>query len=105
MIVDAELAVLLRRTQYVGDRPAVRSELRNLTTPADPAEFDVRAAPGVREVTDPGGLLADLDLPSPLREAGTAVALTAGGLIAGAGALTGWLTKRRARSDVHDRDS
>ena len=102
VIVDAELAVLLRRTQYVGDRPAVRSELRNLTTPADPAEFDVRAAPWVREVTDPGGLLADLDLPGPLREAGTAVALTAGGLIAGAGALTGWLTKRRARSDVHE---
>jgi len=50
-------------------------------------------------------MLADLDLPGPLREAGTAVAVAAGGLIAGVGALTGWLAKRRARPDVHDRGS
>jgi hypothetical protein len=105
VIVDAELALVLRRTHYAGDRPAARSELRNLTTPAGPAEFDIHTAPGLREVTDPGGLLADLDLPVPLREAGTAVAMAAGGLIAGAGALTGWLAKRRARPDADDRGS
>ncbi len=105
VIVDAELALVLRRTQYAGDRPAARSELRNLTCPARPAEFDIHAAPGLREVADPGGLLADLDLPGPLREVGTAVAVAAAGLIAGAGSLTGWLAKRRARPDVHDRGS
>lgn len=100
VIVDAELAVVLRRTQYVGDRPAARSELRDLASPARPAEFDIHAAPGLREVSDPGGVLADLNLPGPLREAGTAAALGAGSLVAGAGALTGWLARRRASPDL-----
>jgi hypothetical protein len=49
----------------------------------------------MRAVTDAGGLLADQDLPAPVRAVGTAAALAAGGAIAGAVAVTGWLQKRR----------
>jgi len=96
-VVDAELGILLRQTCYTGGRPAARTELRNVTVPARAADFRIDLAPGMREVTDTGGLLADRDLPTPVKAAGTAAALAAGGAIAGAVAVTGWLQKRRAR--------
>ncbi len=96
-VVDAELSVLLRQTSYINGRPATRSELRNVTAPAGPDGFRIEPAPGMRAVTDAGGLLADQDLPTPVRAVGTAAALAAGGAIAGAVAVTGWLQKRRAR--------
>jgi hypothetical protein len=97
-VVDAELGILLRHTSYVDGRPAKRSELRNVTAPARPAGFRIDAVPGVRAVTDPGGPLADWDLPAPVKAVGSAAALAA----AGAVAATGWLQKRRARPDVED---
>jgi hypothetical protein len=99
VIVDAEHGILLRQTQYFGDRPAARSELRNLTSPNRPGDFHIDAGPGLREVSDSGGLLADTDLPGPVKVAGTAAALAATGVMAGATALTGWLQRRRARPD------
>ena len=96
-VVDAELSVSLRQTSYINGRPATRSELRNVTAPAGPDGFRIEPAPGMRAVTDAGGLLADQDLPTPVRAVGTAAALAAGGAIAGAVAVTGWLQKRRAR--------
>jgi hypothetical protein len=97
VIVDVELGILLRQTQYVGDRPAFRSELRNLTTPTRPGDFPLDTRPGLREVADTGGPLADTDLPGPVKAAGTAIIFAAGGAMVGAAALTGWLQKRRAR--------
>ncbi len=88
---------MLRQTSYINGRPATRSELRNVTAPAGPDGFRIEPAPGMRAVTDAGGLLADQDLPTPVRAVGTAAALAAGGAIAGAVAVTGWLQKRRAR--------
>jgi len=99
LIVDAESGILLRQTQYVGDRPAARCELRNLTSPPRPGDFHVDAGPGLREVSDSGGLFADSDLPGPVKVAATAAAVAATGAMAGAPALTGWLQKRRARPD------
>jgi outer membrane lipoprotein-sorting protein len=102
-VVDAELGILLRQTSYVNGRPAMRSELRNVTASTRPADFRIDAKPGLRTVTDTGGPFADQDLPTPVKAVGTAAALAAGGAIAGAVAVTGWLQKRRARADFHDR--
>lgn len=102
-IVDAELGIVLRQTSYVDGRPAIRYELRNVTAPAGPEDFRIDLAPGLRAVTDTGGLLADRDLPTPLKAVGTAAGLAAGGAIAGAVAVTGWLQKRRARPEPRDR--
>ncbi len=96
-IVDAELGIVLRQTSYLGDRPARRLELRNLTTPTRPGDFRPEAPPGLREVADSGGPFADRDLPDPVKAAASAAVLAAGGAVAGATALTGWLQKRRAR--------
>lgn len=102
-IVDAELGILLRQTAYVDGRPATVDELRNVATLTDPADFSIDVPSGLRAVPDTGGLLADRDLPTPVKAVGTAAALAAGGAIAGAVAVTGWLQKRRQRPDVHDR--
>ncbi len=99
VIVDVELGIVLRQTQYLGDRPAFRSELRNLTIPTRPGDFPLDTRPGLREVADTGGPLADTDLPGPVKAAGTAIIFAAGGAMVGAAALTGWLQKRRARPD------
>jgi hypothetical protein len=100
-IIDAELGIVLRQTSYVDGRPATRYELRNVAAPARPADLRIDLAPGLRAVTDTGGLLADRDLPTPVKAVGTAAGLAAGGAIAGAVAVTGWLQKRRARPDQH----
>ena len=51
----------------------------------------------MRAVSDTGGLLADRDMPTPVKAVGNMAGLAAGGAIAGAVAFTGWLQKRRAR--------
>jgi hypothetical protein len=97
VVVDAELGVVLRQTRYLGERPAIRAELRNLTTPTRPADFRLPTPAGRREVSDAGGPFGDRDLPGPVKTAASAAALAAGGAVAGAAALTGWLQKRRAQ--------
>jgi len=101
VIVDAELGIVLRHTSYFGGRPAICNELRNLSPDAaarDGADvFGPGAATGLRVVADSGGLFGDRDLPAPIAAAGTAAALTVGGVIVGAVAVTGWLEKHRAR--------
>jgi hypothetical protein len=98
----AELGVILRQTSFTGGRPAILSELRNLT-PQDssdrPADFGPDIAAGVRVVNDPGGLFPDRNLPAPARAAATAVTVAAAGAIA----VTGWLDKHRAarRTGTH----
>jgi len=53
VIVDAELGVLLQHTSFAGERPVVRTELRNLAPTGDQAAgFGADAAPGLREVPD-----------------------------------------------------
>lgn len=99
IIVDAELGIVLRQTSYAGLRPAMREELRDLTSHAGDAAADFRMEDvwGLRSVRDGGGLLGDRNLPAPVQAAGTVAALAAGGAIAGAVAVTGWLDKLRAR--------
>jgi hypothetical protein len=98
VIVDAELGILLQRTSFAGDRPAVRAELRDVQAAADRnAGFGADDAAGLRVVTDSGGLLSDRDLPRPLQAAGAAAAVAGLGAAAGAVAVTGWLDKHRSR--------
>ena len=106
VIVDAELGILLQHTSFGGDRPAVRTELRDVRPAGDldaafgagfGAGFGADAAPGLRVVADSGGLLADRDLPRPVRAAGGAAAIAGLGAAAGAVAITGWLDKHRSR--------
>jgi hypothetical protein len=94
-VADAELGILLRQTRYLGDRPATRAELRNLTAPTRPGDFRPDTS-GLRELTDGGGLFGDRDLPDPVKVAASAAVFAAGSTLAGAAALTGWLQKRRA---------
>ena len=61
------------------------------------AGFGADAAPGLRVVTDSGGLLSDRDLPRPVRAAGAAAAVGGLGAAAAAVAVTGWLDKHRPR--------
>jgi hypothetical protein len=95
LVVDAELGILLRRTTYVDNQPATRTELRNLRPLDEKTEFRIVPGPGLRSVTDSGGPLSDMNLPRPAEAAATAGALAA----AGAVAVTGWLEKHRARRD------
>jgi hypothetical protein len=98
VIVDAALGVLLQHTSFSGDRPAVRTELRDVRPGGDRlAGFGADAAAGLRVVTDSGGLLSDWDLPRPVRAAGAAAAVAGLGTVAGAVAVTGWLDKHRPR--------
>jgi hypothetical protein len=102
-VVDAELGILLRQTTYTGEHPSTRTELRELTAHggAAAADFRIEPAPGMRNVADSGGPLADRNLPRAAEAAGTAATLAAGGAIVGAVAVTGWLQKLRARQDQH----
>jgi hypothetical protein len=95
-VVDAELAIVLRQTSYLGDRPVARAELRNLTTPTGPGDFRPETS-GLRQVADAGGPFGDRDLPDPVKTAASAAVFATGGALAGAAALTGWLQKRRAQ--------
>jgi len=99
VIVDAELGIVLRQTSYIGDRPAIRSELRRVAPLAPDAarEFRIAPAPGMRVVTESGGPLADLNLPGVAEAAVAGATLAIGGAVAGAVAVTGWLEKHRAR--------
>jgi hypothetical protein len=100
-VVDAELGILLRQTAYVGEHPAVRTELRELMVrDGDTAEdFRIEPTPGLRAVADSGGPLGDRNLPRLVETAGTAAGLAVAGAVAGAIALTGWLDKHRAQRD------
>jgi len=96
VIVDAELGVVLRQTDFAGGRPVMRSELRNLTAVGSsdsPGDFGLDAVAGQRVVTDSGGLLGGRNLAAPVQATKIAAALAAGGAIA----VTGWLDKHRAR--------
>jgi hypothetical protein len=98
VIVDAQLGILLQHTSFAGARPAVRTELRDVQPAGDrDAGFGADAAPGVRVVTDSGGLLSDRDLPRPVQAAGAAAAVAGLAAAAGAVAVTGWLDKHRSR--------
>jgi hypothetical protein len=99
VIVDTELGIVLRQTSYVGDRPAVRTELRGLAplAPDVAGEFRIEPPPGMRVVTESGGPLADLNLPRVAEAAAAGATLAIGGAVAGAVAVTGWLEKHRAR--------
>jgi hypothetical protein len=101
VVVDAELGILLRQTAYVGEHPAVRTELRELMVrDGDTAEdFRIEPARGLRAVADSGGPLGDRNLPRVVETAGTAAGLAVAGAVAGAVALTGWLGKHRPRRD------
>jgi hypothetical protein len=100
-IADAELGILLRQTAYVGEHPAVRTELRQLIVrDGDTAEdFRIEPTPRQRAVADSGGPLGDRNLPLVVETAGTAAGLAVAGAVAGAVALTGWLGKHRPRRD------
>jgi hypothetical protein len=98
-VVDAELGILLRQTTYVGEHPATRTELRDLTVRGGDAAADFRIEPtaGMHAVADSGGPLADRNLPRAAEAATMAATLAVGGAVAGAVAVTGWLEKHRAR--------
>jgi hypothetical protein len=83
-VVDAELAVLLRLTGFIGDQPAIGYEMRGLTAGvADTSAFDVPPGAHSRGALDGLGL-------TPATAAKTAAGLG----VAGAAALVGWLQKR-----------
>ena len=84
--MDAELAVLLRLTGFIGDQPAIGYEMRGLTAGvADTSAFDVPPGAHSRGALDGLGL-------TPATAAKTAAGLG----VAGAAALVGWLQKRPA---------
>ena len=93
LVLDTELGILLRKTTYFSDRPATRTELRDLRPLDDSTSFRIVPAPGMRSTTDSGGPFGDRNLPRPPEAAATAATLAA----AGAVAFTGWLEKHRAR--------
>jgi hypothetical protein len=95
LVVDAELGILLRRTTYVNNQPATRTELRSLRPLDEKTDFRIVPGSGMRTVTDSGGPFGDRNLPRPAEAAATAATLAA----AGAVAVTGWLEKHRARRD------
>ena len=109
VILDPELGIALRQTSYYGSRPATRSELRSVlpdpeTTQAgtsDPAAFRIAPEPGMRTVTDSGGLFGHKGWPGPVDKVANVAALAAGGATLGAVAVTGWLEKRRADRGKH----
>jgi hypothetical protein len=83
-VVDAELAVLLRLTGFIGDQPAIGYEMRGLTAGvADTSAFDVPPGAHSRGPLDGLGL-------TPATAAKTAAGLG----MAGVAALVGWLQKR-----------
>ena len=108
-IVDPELGIALRQTSYHESRPATRSELRSVvpdpeTTQAgtsDQAEFRIAPEPGMRTVTDSGGLFGHKGWPGPVDKVASVAALAAGGATLGAAAVTGWLEKRQADRGRH----
>jgi hypothetical protein len=91
LLIDAELGVVLRQVSYVTGVPAVRLELRDLTT--DPSGFRIAVPPGLPVIESGGGPLDDLDLPAPAQAAGAAATT----LLRGATAAAGWLQRRRTR--------
>jgi hypothetical protein len=97
VVVDAELGILLRKSTYVNDQPATRTELRDLGHLDEKATFRIVPEPGVRSVTESGGPLADLNLPRPAEAAAEAAATAVTLAAAGAVAVTGWLEKHRRR--------
>jgi hypothetical protein len=99
VVVDAELGILLRNTTYVNDLPATRIELRDLCPLDQKASFRIMPGSGMRSVTESGGPLGDLGLPSPAEAAATAAATAGAVAAAGAVAVTGWLDKHRTRRD------
>lgn len=65
-VVDAELGVLLRLTCYVDGSPAIRSELRDVSTgPGAPGAFRIEAPPGVRIAEATGNPFADAVADAP----------------------------------------
>jgi hypothetical protein len=95
--VDAELGILLRYTEYLHDQPLVRIELRGLTleAPSQQEAFRYDIPPGARVVRTTGsGPLSDVDVPAPVRAAGTG----ARRLIAGAVTLTEFLARNVGRA-------
>lgn len=93
LLLDAELGILLRTTTYVGDRPATRTELRDLRPLDAQTSFRIEPSSRQRSVTDSGGPFGDRNLPRPAEAAATAATFAA----AGAVALTGWLQKHKTR--------
>ena len=93
LVLDTKFGILLRYTTYADDRPATRTELRNLRPLDEHTSFRIEPRPGQRSVTDSGGPFGDRNLPSPAEAAATAATIAA----AGAVAFTGWLEKHRAR--------
>lgn len=89
VVIDASLGVALRMTTYIEGRPVICHEMRHLTAgEPDPAVFTGQVPAGMP--AGHTGPLEGLNLGSPAK-----VAKTAAGLgLAGAAALTGWLTKR-----------
>jgi hypothetical protein len=107
-VIDPDLGIVLRLTCYAGDQPATRTELRNVVAHEGAAAdgqsvFGRGAGRGLREVADSSGVLADRDVPSVLKTAGTAAAASAGIAAAGAVAVTGWLEKHRPGRRYEDR--
>jgi hypothetical protein len=99
VVVDAELGILLRKTTYVNDHLASRTEFRDLRALDKQTSFRIVPGPGMRSVTESGGPLADLNLPRAAEAAATTATAAATLAAAGAVAVTGWLDKHRARRD------
>jgi hypothetical protein len=70
LVVDAELGIVLRLSQYRGDALLQRYELRDVAPlSADGSELAVDIPPGVQVEHSDGGPLDELDLPPALRSA------------------------------------
>jgi hypothetical protein len=72
-VVDAELGILLRYTQYGDGEVATRVELRDVTTGTD-SDFGVEIPAGIRVVHDAGDFLDEVPVPDPVKSAARAAA-------------------------------
>jgi len=96
-VVDAELGIVLRLTQYTRGQAATRYELRDVTT-AGLAEFRVDIPSGLRISEETGNPVDDLPMPEPVRAAmrtAASAARAAGDKIT---AARGFLDELRGRS-------
>ena len=68
LVVDAELGIVLRMTQYAGDAQALRHEFRDVTPlSADGSEFTFDVPQGIRVEHTDGWLLDDMDMTEGMR--------------------------------------
>jgi hypothetical protein len=99
-VADEELGILLRLTSYLGGRPAVRFELRDISgvSEPDPSDFRIGVPPGVRAVEDDGSIFGEADAPEAVRVAAQAAVEIGRRASAGISALGSFLDAVRGKN-------